>query len=218
MASIGIPDPVGENSDSFPPTLGCQKKSWEQLRQAVRKSRRLACLLLSRVPHSFTFQQIDTISGPRVRAYFLGVPSGSRENTLLYVDIDLDSTTNNLEDLQWKLLLDSFTATPLHGQFSKEEQLLRERKRLGSFGITSYDYNDCGRFILPACGSLFMCTDYVEGHGVSFQVVCFLSSTRSWRHLRCQSVHLSALYFQITETHGGLYICLLGFMKLDPLK
>ena len=45
-----------------------------------------------------------------------------------------------------------------NGQLSREEQLLRERKRLGTYGITSYDMSD-GKFVFPACNSLFTCLD-----------------------------------------------------------
>ena len=44
--------------------------------------------------------------------------------------------------------------------FSKEEQLLRERKRLGMYGITTYEFDpESGKFLFPANGSLFTCHD-----------------------------------------------------------
>lgn len=52
--------------------------------------------------------------------------------------------------------------TPSHGpaSMSKEEQLLRERKRLGTFGITSYEACiEDGLFIIPAHSGLFKCYD-----------------------------------------------------------
>ena len=158
MASEFTADPFEDLSASPPPLSNHRKKNWQELRQAVRKTRRLAASLINRIPHSFTFRHIETDYGPQTRLYFLGVPSGSRENTLLYVDLPQQCDVN--DQLEWQHLLDSFQATPLHGQFSKEEQLLRERKRLGSFGITSYDYNEeTGRFVFPACNSLFYCND-----------------------------------------------------------
>jgi len=51
-------------------------------------------------------------------------------------------------------------ATPHQGAYSREEELLRERKRLGVFGITSYDYHaDTGLFLFQASNSLFYCQD-----------------------------------------------------------
>lgn len=51
-------------------------------------------------------------------------------------------------------------ATPHHGVYSREEELLRERKRLGVFGITSYDFHSAsGLFLFQANNSLFHCRD-----------------------------------------------------------
>ena len=51
-------------------------------------------------------------------------------------------------------------ATPHQGAYSREEELLRERKRLGAFGITSYDYHSqTGLFLFQASNSLFYCQD-----------------------------------------------------------
>ena len=53
-----------------------------------------------------------------------------------------------------------FQATPHQGAYSREEELLRERKRLGAFGITSYDYHSqTGLFLFQASNSLFYCQD-----------------------------------------------------------
>ena len=44
--------------------------------------------------------------------------------------------------------------------FSKEEQLMWERKKVSSWGITSYDIHlDSGRILFPAGGSLYYCMD-----------------------------------------------------------
>ena len=49
--------------------------------------------------------------------------------------------------------------------YSKEEQLLWERKKCASWGITSYDLDPVsGRIIFPAGGSLFFCSDPASGH------------------------------------------------------
>ncbi|RUS69633.1 hypothetical protein EGW08_022607 [Elysia chlorotica] len=52
--------------------------------------------------------------------------------------------------------------TPSRGSapMSKEEQLLRERKRLGTYGITSYEISpEHGLFIIPAHNGLYRCYD-----------------------------------------------------------
>lgn len=65
-------------------------------------------------------------------------------------------------------------ATPHHGVYSREEELLRERKRLGVFGITSYDFHsESGLFLFQASNSLFHCRD---GGKNGFMVSC----TRWW--------------------------------------
>ncbi|XP_077993060.1 dipeptidyl peptidase 9-like [Glandiceps talaboti] len=137
------------------------KKSWQELRAAVKETRRMQTSLANKVPLEFVFRNIDTENGPVERLYFLGVYSSGRENTLLYTDIQ---NANSMEtgdgQLAWHPMLESFQATPHLGMFSKEEQLLRERKRMGAFGITSYDVAlKSGRFVFPACSSLFTCTD-----------------------------------------------------------
>lgn len=51
------------------------------------------------------------------------------------------------------------------GPVSKEEQLLWERKKCASWGITSYDLcPTSGRIVFPAGGSLFYCADPATGH------------------------------------------------------
>ncbi|MGH0188011.1 UNVERIFIED_CONTAM: hypothetical protein FKN15_027716 [Acipenser sinensis] len=88
------------------------------------------------------------------------MPYGSRENSLLYSEIPKKVRKEALLVLSWKQMLDHFQATPNHGVYSREEELLRERKRLGVFGITSYDYHPhSGLFLFQASSSLFYCRD-----------------------------------------------------------
>jgi dipeptidyl-peptidase 9 len=125
------------------------KRSWKDLQYAVRASRSVQQKLINRIPNSFTF------SGNRL--YFLAVPPNSRENTIHYVDIPSQEASCSGECLDWVPLLD--INRPFVG-YSKEEQLLRERKRLGSFGITSYDYNNMSRrFLFSSSNSLHTFVD-----------------------------------------------------------
>lgn len=136
-----------------------QPKSWDALRQNVQEKRKLLVALVSHIPTSFTFRVVDTPGGTKHRLYFLGTPQKSRENTLMYVD--LPSEVREITPLlNCKSLLDSFQPSLPTTQLSREEQLMRERKRLGIFGITSYDMvTDEGKFVFPACNSLYVCTD-----------------------------------------------------------
>lgn len=138
------------------------KHSWYDLHCNVKATRRLQTTLSNRVPTEFTFQTVQTVEGIRTRLYFLGVPPGNRENTLLYTDLPDDASLasdSQSEPLPWNPLLVPFRGLN-HMGFSKEEQLLRERKRLGMYGITTYEFDpESGKFLFPANGSLFTCHD-----------------------------------------------------------
>ncbi|XP_045156026.1 dipeptidyl peptidase 9 isoform X3 [Echinops telfairi] len=148
---------VGEPGTCFQ----VQKHSWEGLRSIVHGSRKYSGLLVNKAPHDFRFVQKTDEAGPHShRLYYLGMPYGSRENSLLYSEIPRKVRKESLLLLSWKQMLDHFQATPHHGVYSREEELLRERKRLGVFGITSYDFHsESGLFLFQACNSLFHCRD-----------------------------------------------------------
>jgi len=58
----------------------------------------------------------------------------------------------------------SFQASPPSGKLSKEEQLLSERKRCVSYGMTDFELHaESGKFVLPVSGSLFGCVDHAGG-------------------------------------------------------
>lgn len=164
------------------------KKSWKDLQAAVKQTKSVQQSLVNRVPHSFTFCEN--------KLYFLAVPFGSRENTIHYVDLPGPNSSSIEEDVQddlnpnsplsWKPLLDSFKITRSFSGYSREEQLLRERKRLGAFGITAYDFDEtCRRFMFSASSSLYTCTDWrvdeevnsikllTKPYRISF-IICFL--------------------------------------------
>ncbi|XP_028618229.1 dipeptidyl peptidase 9 isoform X1 [Grammomys surdaster] len=138
-----------------------QKHSWDGLRSIIHGSRKSSGLIVSKAPHDFQFVQKPDESGPHShRLYYLGMPYGSRENSLLYSEIPKKVRKEALLLLSWKQMLDHFQATPHHGVYSREEELLRERKRLGVFGITSYDFHsESGLFLFQASNSLFHCRD-----------------------------------------------------------
>ncbi|XP_048668330.1 dipeptidyl peptidase 9 isoform X3 [Marmota marmota marmota] len=138
-----------------------QKHSWDGLRSIIHGSRKYSGLIVNKAPHDFQFVQKADESGPHShRLYYLGMPYGSRENSLLYSEIPKKVRKEALLLLSWKQMLDHFQATPHHGVYSREEELLRERKRLGVFGITSYDFHsESGLFLFQASNSLFHCRD-----------------------------------------------------------
>lgn len=118
--------------------------------------------MLTRVPHHLTFEQ--TAFGWRL--YFLSVPIGHRENTIFYVDLSTDEAVDIEKPsvAAWCSLRDAFNLATSSGtaQMSREEQLLRERKRQRSIGITSYDYQrskDGGHFAFSAANSIYVCSD-----------------------------------------------------------
>jgi len=155
----------------------------------VRNSHRGANSVLNRVPHTLTFEQ--TLFGWRL--YFLSVPIGHRENTIFYIDFFAEEAANVEKSpvVTWCTLLDSFRSTASSGlaQMSREEQLLRERKRQRSIGITSYDYQhsvDGGHFAFSAANSIYVCTD-PHTQTVSVLLCCYPSK---WLHYMFHSVRL----------------------------
>ena len=168
MASEVMLDPYDVSSWSpLEPNSG-GKRTWEELRKSVRDTMKILTSLGGSVPTSFTFRTASNRAGGFLsRLYFLGIPEKGRENTLLYADITDDEHSKFV--LPWMCLLDTLQPSWSSGQLSKEEQLMRERKRLGSYGITSYDYVESkGRFVFPANNSLFMCED----SDLTVSVVC----------------------------------------------
>ena len=152
-------DPYDLCTESPPQATSSGKKSWDELRRSVRDTRKLLTTLVSSVPSFFTFRTLETDAGHVTRVYFLGVPVKGRESTLLYVDVpQYSNDPGAFCTLPWKHLLDSFQPTTC--LLSREEQLMRERKRVGVYGITSYDVvPDVGKFVFTASSGIFVCTD-----------------------------------------------------------
>uniref|UniRef100_A0AAX7TRA8 dipeptidyl-peptidase IV n=1 Tax=Astatotilapia calliptera TaxID=8154 RepID=A0AAX7TRA8_ASTCA len=143
--------------EDVPSQFFVEKHSWEGLRDIIHCSRKYSGMIANKAPHDFQFVQKNDENGPHShRLYYLG----NRENSLLYSEIPKKIRKEALLVLSWKQMLDHFQATPHQGAYSREEELLRERKRLGAFGITSYDYHSqTGLFLFQASNSLFYCQD-----------------------------------------------------------
>lgn len=143
-------------------------KTWNELHASVQAYRRKLSKLSTKVPANFAFRQINATL---IRLYFLSVPKGGKETTLLYIDIPQQASWSrsgedgtkdeSCVEAAWSPLLElSFQASHQVKQYSKEEQLLRERKRQVTWGMTSYELDvDSGKFVFPICGSLFTCID-----------------------------------------------------------
>ncbi|KAL6054462.1 Dipeptidyl peptidase 9 [Balamuthia mandrillaris] len=105
------------------------------------------------LPGHFTFHPT------RPYLYFLGRPAGgSGQQTLYFAELPKGPATDaSVPDAKWEPLIDTLA---LSGggekKLSREEELLRERMRITSFGITSYSFDSASQqFLVPAAGSLF---------------------------------------------------------------
>ncbi|XP_014230063.1 dipeptidyl peptidase 9-like isoform X1 [Trichogramma pretiosum] len=144
---------------------GGGKKTWNELRAAVSDLRRKVSSLSSgSVPGSINFRSLPD---GRIRIYFLSTPSNAWERTLLYADVAHSDHANGYR-LQWQPVLENnfqwlINYLPIMSsanQLSKEEQLLWERKRLATGGITSYEIHpEGGKLVFPAASSLYQCID-----------------------------------------------------------
>uniref|UniRef100_A0A7N5K5Q9 dipeptidyl-peptidase IV n=1 Tax=Ailuropoda melanoleuca TaxID=9646 RepID=A0A7N5K5Q9_AILME len=91
-----------------------QKHSWDGLRNIIHGSRKNSGLIVNKAPHDFQFvQKADESSPHSHRLYYLGMPYGSRENSLLYSEIPRKVRKEALLLLSWKQMLDHFQVSPM---------------------------------------------------------------------------------------------------------
>lgn len=140
-----------------------KKLSWSELRCVVNDLRRQLSSAASSVPTSITFRNLQD---GKTRIYFLSTPQNGWETTLLFADVPNSSHPISLR-LQWQYVIESnFPSISSSNKFSREEQLIYERKRLSSWGIGSYEiHSESGKIVFPAASSLFQCID--NGYSVS---------------------------------------------------
>ncbi|KAH0620092.1 hypothetical protein JD844_014680 [Phrynosoma platyrhinos] len=138
-----------------------ERYSWSHLKKLLMDTRKYHGCLMAKAPHDFTFVKKNDPEGPHSdRIYYLAMSGENRENTLFYSDIP--KTTNKAAALMlsWKPLLDLFQASLDYGMYSREEELLRERKRIGTIGIASYDYHqESGTFLFQAGSGIYHVKD-----------------------------------------------------------
>ncbi|XP_069481214.1 dipeptidyl peptidase 8 [Ambystoma mexicanum] len=146
--------------------------SWSQLRKLLADTRRYHSYMVSKAPHDFIFVQRKDSEGPHSdRLYYLAMSGENRENTLLYSDIPKNIDWEAALMLAWKPLLDSFPAMPDYRTYSREEELLRERKRIGTVGIAAFDYHrESGTFLFQAGSGIYFVKDG-GAHGFTTQPI-----------------------------------------------
>lgn len=133
------------------------KLSWHELKGVVSDLRRQLSSLSTMIPTAISFR---TLQDGRTRIYFLSTPQNGWETTLLYADVPNNDQASGMR-LQWQSVIEAnFPSLSTSNKFSREELLLWERKRLATWGITSYElHSESGKLVFPAASSLFQCTD-----------------------------------------------------------
>uniref|UniRef100_A0A8C5MB19 dipeptidyl-peptidase IV n=1 Tax=Leptobrachium leishanense TaxID=445787 RepID=A0A8C5MB19_9ANUR len=155
----GSMEPNGADTTAEP--FYVERHSWSQMRKLLADTRKYHGFMMAKAPHSFTFVQRNDPESPHSdRMYYLAMSGENRENTLFYSEIPKNINRRVLLMLSWKPLLDTFQATPDYGMYSREEELLRERKRIGTVGISAFDYHaESGTFLFQAGSSIYTVHD-----------------------------------------------------------
>ncbi|XP_063651227.1 dipeptidyl peptidase 8 isoform X16 [Pan troglodytes] len=138
-----------------------ERYSWSQLKKLLADTRKYHGYMMAKAPHDFMFVKRNDPDGPHSdRIYYLAMSGENRENTLFYSEIPKTINRAAVLMLSWKPLLDLFQATLDYGMYSREEELLRERKRIGTVGIASYDYHQgSGTFLFQAGSGIYHVKD-----------------------------------------------------------
>uniref|UniRef100_T1DN93 dipeptidyl-peptidase IV n=1 Tax=Crotalus horridus TaxID=35024 RepID=T1DN93_CROHD len=138
-----------------------ERHSWSHLKKLLADTRKYHSCLMAKAPHDFTFVKRNDPECPHSdRMYYLAMSGENRENTLFYSEIPKTVNKAAILMLSWKPLLDLFQASPDYGMYSREEELLRERKRIGTIGIASYDYHrESGTFLFQAGSGIYHVKD-----------------------------------------------------------
>ncbi|XP_070809903.1 dipeptidyl peptidase 8 isoform X3 [Pituophis catenifer annectens] len=138
-----------------------ERYSWSHLKKLLADTRKCHSCLMAKAPHDFTFVKRNDPECPHSdRVYYLAMSGENRENTLFYSEIPKTVNKAAILMLSWKPLIDLFQASLDYGMYSREEELLRERKRIGTIGISSYDYHrESGTFLFQAGSGIYHVKD-----------------------------------------------------------
>ncbi|KAL4660669.1 dipeptidyl peptidase 8 isoform X1 [Arapaima gigas] len=157
----------GQEKDSLP--LGdlkvlekfyVEQRSWCELRKILTESRGFQNHMVPKPPHEFQFVQKNDPDGLHShRVYFLAMSTEGRENSLFYAEIPKQINKHALLFLSWKPLLLHFHSHD-YREYYREDELLRERKRIATQGIITYDlHRSSGTFLFQAGGSIYTVRD-----------------------------------------------------------
>lgn len=176
-----------------------KKLSWSELKEVVNSLRKQLSSLSTMVPTNVTFRTLPDAGVTRI--YFLSAPQNGWETTLLFVDVPTATTTGlpgtattcnspftcggsgltaapPTIRLQWHCVIESNFPTIYTNKFSREEQLLWERKRMANWGINTYEMHEAsGKIIFPASSSLFQCVDSGYSTGAHFPTKLRMTSS-----------------------------------------
>ncbi|KAG7468007.1 hypothetical protein MATL_G00138230 [Megalops atlanticus] len=137
-----------------------ERRSWSDLRNMLAESRRFQGHVVAKPPHEFQFVQKNDPDGPHShRVYYLAMSGDSRENSLYYSEVPKKINKQALLFLSWKPLLQHFHSHE-YGEYYPEDELLRERKRIGTQGIVTFDlHRPSGTFLFQAGASIYTVRD-----------------------------------------------------------
>ncbi|XP_018602281.1 dipeptidyl peptidase 8-like isoform X1 [Scleropages formosus] len=157
----------GQLKDGLPPgglealeKFCVEQHSWCELRKILTETRSFQNQMVPKPPHEFQFVRKNDPEGTHShRVYFLAMSTESRENSLFYAEIPKRINKQALLFLSWKPLLLHFHSQD-YGEYYREDELLRERKRIGTQGIMTYDlHRSSGTFLFQAGGSIYTVRD-----------------------------------------------------------
>ncbi|KAB1277069.1 Dipeptidyl peptidase 8 [Camelus dromedarius] len=111
-----------------------ERYSWSQLKKLLADTRKYHGYMMAKAPHDFMFVKRNDPDGPHSdRIYYLVRDSEKQSHSQATLD---------------------------YGMYSREEELLRERKRIGTVGIASYDYHQgSGTFLFQAGSGIYHVKD-----------------------------------------------------------
>jgi len=136
-----------------------QKKTWTQLKTLVEFSRKLLYNINGDIPSNISFREVINEQTGQLenRIYFLaGGPK--REVTIKYINIG--AIDNQEKVASTPLFQNNLVNVKEKQQLTKEEQLLRERKRCSFNGISSYFLdNNSNRLVFSERSELFYYDD-----------------------------------------------------------
>ncbi len=145
-----------------------QKKTWTQLKTLVEFSRKLLYNINGDIPSNINFREVINEQTGQLenRIYFLaGGPK--REVTIKYINIGANDNQEKVASTP--LFQNNSTNVKEKQQLTKEEQLLRERKRCSFNGISSYFLdNNSNRLVFSERSELFYYDDEQIESNVNF--------------------------------------------------